>query len=155
VTTAFRIEASRLASGQWDQARQRDVGEGDIHRSYSADRIGNGQPIRNPFQWDGNLWVCVSIIGSGLTATGEQEFQAYKLVPRELFKGEPTSYGKKVSVDAGDLARTDPNGFYHGMTVKHDGRTFVLTGPPAVFVPEAQPERPAATMNAREQLKLF
>jgi hypothetical protein len=155
VTTAFRIEASRLASGHWDEAKQRDVGEGDIYRSYSADRIGGGQPIRIPFAWDGNLWVCVSIIGSGLTSTGEQEFQAYKLVPLELFKEEPTSYHKKVSIDAGDFARNDPNGFYHGMTVKQGGRTFVLTGPPAVFMPEAQPERPAATMDVREQLKLF
>jgi hypothetical protein len=155
VTDPFLVDPARLASGRWDDAKNRDDGAGDIHRSYSADRIGAGRPIRRPFEWHGNLWVCVSIIGSGLTPTGTQEFHAYKLVPSEVFKGEPTSYGKKCSVDAGDLARSDPNGFYHGMAVKHDGETFVLMGPPAVFLAEPQPERPVASFQRPEQLGLF
>ena len=32
-------------------------------------------------------------------------------------------------------ARHDPNGFYHGMTVNHGGKPYVLSGPPAELEP--------------------
>lgn len=34
-----------------------------------------------------------------------------------------------------ETARADPNGFYHGMTVRHGGQTLVLSGPPVALVP--------------------
>jgi len=34
-----------------------------------------------------------------------------------------------------EWARSDPNGFYHGMIVQHGGHHFVMQGPPAAFVP--------------------
>ena len=52
------------------------------------------------------------------------------------------SYGEKTA-DA-DAARADPNGFYHGMSVKHAGQILVLCGPPVTFVP-----------GETEQLALF
>lgn len=42
------------------------------------------------------------------------------------------TYAQKTA--DGDEARADPNGFYHGMSVKHAGTVFVLCGPPVTFV---------------------
>jgi hypothetical protein len=58
------------------------------------------------------------------------------------FDGEPTTYREKISVVregdryAGDYARNDPNGFYHGMTVTSGGSKCVLVGPPLELVAE-------------------
>jgi hypothetical protein len=78
--------------------------------------------VRKPFSWRGTLWVCVgkSHLNGG-TAT------AYRLIHPQLFDG--------------DAARADPNGFYHGMSVKHAGRTMALCGPPVTFMP-GQTEQP-------------
>jgi hypothetical protein len=91
------------------------------------------------------LWVCVSIQGRG---DGAQTLKAYRLTLASAFTAEATTYGRKVSIDEGDFARSDPQGFYHAMTVQLGGENMVLTGPPALFVAdEAQ--------RAAEQLALF
>jgi hypothetical protein len=46
-------------------------------------------------------------------------------------------------------------GFYHGVQVKSGGKMFVMGGPPAVFVAEALPDRPAQTSGTAGQLELF
>lgn len=66
------VEPSRLAYGAWCHASEKQIGEGDIRASYSADRIGMGQPIRKPFRYAGELWVCVGASPSGA--------EAYRLV---------------------------------------------------------------------------
>ncbi len=50
----------------------------------------------------------------------------------------------------------DPNGFYHGVTVKQGREIFVLSGPLVVFVADERPARPnkAASIEG-EQLSLF
>jgi hypothetical protein len=58
--------------------------------------------------------------------------QAYRIIHLQAFSGTRCSYAAKIA-DA-DAARSDPNGFYHGMTATHGGQDFVLTGPPAVFI---------------------
>jgi len=63
---------------------------------------------------------------------GHRSAEAYRLTPPQHFSGEPVTYRARV-ID-GDAARADSNGFYHGMLVKHAGRDFVLTGPPALLV---------------------
>jgi hypothetical protein len=103
----------------------KQIGQGDIDASYSADRIGMGEPVRRPFEWRGGLWVCVSKC--------RDHAEDYRLMHPQAFTGTPTTYSEKVK--DGDAARSDPNGFYHGMAVKHAGKTFVLSGPPAVFIP--------------------
>ncbi len=45
------VDPSRLASGQWCHKAEKQIGEGDIRASYSADRIGMSQPVRRP-------WCC-------------------------------------------------------------------------------------------------
>lgn len=125
----IKVDPARLASGEWCHRVQKTVGQGDIYASYSADRIGMGQPVRKPFTWQGALWVCVAIRHRG----GIQSTEAYRLVHPAMFDGAPVSYGAKTA--DGDSARADPNGFYHGMSVKHARSTFVLSGPPVIFVP--------------------
>lgn len=127
---------------------------GDITESYSADRISEGKPLRAPFEFSGSLWVCVSITGKGLTVTGEHELKAYRLLPEQLFKGTPTTYSAKVA-DA-EAARNDPNGFYDSVPVRYAGKVWIMSGPPAVFVAEAQPVRPEGVVGGEPvQLSLF
>jgi hypothetical protein len=117
---------------------------GDIRQSYSADRIAYGQPVRKAFQHNGEAWICTSIIGSALTSGGGTEYEAYRMIPERLFRGTPTTYQTKTGTEeTAEAARNDPDGFYHGITVKQGRETFVLCGPPEIFVVEdviAEPE---------------
>jgi hypothetical protein len=131
---------------------------GDINASYSADRIASGQPVRKPFQHDGALWVCTGITGSGLTASGSTEHEAYRVVPVRAFEGKPASYSERTgTADSAEAARHDPKGFYHGMVVKLAGEALVLRGPPMRFVASNAPLRPGADPEPPEpeQLGLF
>ena len=123
------MDASRLASGEWNARSQKLIGEGDVWASYSGDRIGMGQPIRRPFTWRGALWVCTGMAGK----RGEITAEVYKLVDVAVFRGTPTIYAEKTR-DA-ESARRDPMGFYHGMTFKCRGAELVLCGPPVRLVP--------------------
>jgi len=117
----------------------------ELDESYSADLIGMGQPLRKPFRHDGGLWICTSITGSGLTESGSTEHEAYRIVPVAMFEGVPTTYNERTgTAEAADAARNDPNGFYHGMAVKHGRDTFVLTGPAMRFVAQEADDRQLA-----------
>lgn len=122
---AHEVEPSRLEVGTWCNARQREIGEGDIAASYSADTIALHGKVRTPFGFRGALWVCVGV-HSGDRAT------AYRLVPHGVFNGEATTYHEKTF--DGETARSDLNGFYHGMTVGWAKREWVLSGPPEQFL---------------------
>lgn len=131
----YTVDPARLATGRWCHRAERTLGEGDIHASYSADHIGMGKAVRPPFTWKGGLWTCIGMgYGHGDVISAE----AYRLVPVGLFDCSPVSYREKTR-DA-DTARADRNGFYHGMLVNSAGKSFVLCGPPALFVP-AQSEQ--------------
>ena len=117
----------RLASGNWCHRAQKTLGQGDISASYSADRIGMGQPVRKAFQWKGALWVCTGVCYRGDEITAE----AYRLTHPQIYDGNSVTYAEKTSDS--DAARADPSGFYHGMSVKHAGAFFVLSGPPVSF----------------------
>lgn len=122
------VDLSRLASGHWDHKTQKEVGRGDINASYSGDTIAMNQPVRKPFQYRGEWFV-----QTGNTST---EYEAYRLVAIDAFDDEPTTYYKKLygpDMDNGEVARNDPMGFYHGMTVKHGKGFFVLVGPEITF----------------------
>ncbi len=118
------VEPSRLAWGAWCHAAERQFGEGDIRVSYSADRIGMGQPIRKPFRHAGDLWVCVGTIPSGA--------EAYRLVHPSIYGGTAHSYAERCR-DC-DRARSDQAGFYDGVIVRPAGQELVMSGPPATFV---------------------
>ncbi len=118
------VEPSRLAFGTWCHASEKQIGEGDIRASYSADRIGMVQPIRKPFRYSGELWVCVG--------TGPSGAEAYRLVHPSLYGGTTRTYAERCR--DGDRTRGDPAGFYDGITVRHAGRELVMAGPPVMFV---------------------
>lgn len=128
------VDPDRLAAGQWSHKSNRQFGEGDIHASYSADRIGMGKPVRKPFRFAGGLWVCVGCSGKSA--------EAYRLSRPTEFAGETFDYGERVR--NGRAGRSDPNGFYHGMRVRHSAQDYILTGPAETFVE-----------GEREQLSLF
>jgi hypothetical protein len=100
------------------------MGEGDIRASYSADRIGMGHPIRKPFRYGGELWVCIGTSPSGA--------EAYRLVDASLYGGAARSYLERCR--DGNCARSDQAGFYDGIIVRHAGRELVMAGPPVMFV---------------------
>jgi hypothetical protein len=114
-----------------------------IQDSFSAGNIMNGDPIHDPFLLQGELWVCVSANGVGITDTADNEFEAYRVVPEKLFPGKAISYTAKICDDCGDAAFHDPLGIYHGVQVQHGRETFVLVGPPDIFIvtPDAAPHR--------------
>jgi hypothetical protein len=147
------VNPARLAWGKYDHGRNRDIGEGDIHASYSADTIATSGKVRKAFRWQARLMVTVGLYGR----SGREQAEAYQLVPLKVFSGTPKSYAEKIGdADEAEAARNDPNGFYHGMTVKQGQETFVLSGPPVVFVAEEAPGRPDGAANAEaEQLSLF
>jgi hypothetical protein len=124
-----RVDPARLASGSWCHQAQKTVGQGDISASYSADRIGMGEPVRKPFEWNGGLWVCVGI----RHCSGQEIAEAYRLVHPQMYDGRPLTYAARFM--NAEAARADPAGFYHGMSAKHGGAAYVLCGPPVTFAP--------------------
>jgi hypothetical protein len=146
------VHPARLA---WKGAG-RETCEGDIHASYSADVIAANGRVRKPFMWRDGLYVCTSIRGAGLTDSGMAEHEAYRLVPMRTFAGTTATYHDKTARDDdAEAARKDPNGFYHGMTIKHGAESFVLCGPPIRFTAESSPGRPDNPTGEPMQLTLF
>jgi hypothetical protein len=145
------VTPARLAWGRQDHGGNR--GEGDIHASYCADTIAANGKIRKTFRWQAQLMVTVSLSGRG----GIEQAVAYRLIPLRAFNDVPMSYGEKiVTAENAEAARNNPNGFYHGMTVTQGRETFVLSGPPVVFVAEQGPARPEGEASTHgEQLSLF
>lgn len=132
----FFVDPSRLASGTWCHSRDRQIGEGDINASYSGDKIGLEGCVRSPFTWQNCLWVCTGMVSHGYFRAAE----AYRLVPARFFDGTPISYHENAML--GDAARNRPEGFYHGMAVKHGKQSCVLIGPSAVFLPSEDVKTP-------------
>ncbi|TRW91947.1 hypothetical protein FNJ84_21420 [Paracoccus sp. M683] len=132
----FRVDPSRLSSGTWCHSRDRQIGEGDISASYSGDKIGLEGCVRSPFKWQNCLWVCTGMVSRGDFRAAD----AYRLVPRRFLDGTPISYHENAML--GDEARTRPEGFYHGMAVRHGKQDYVLIGPSAVFMPSEDVQTP-------------
>ena len=133
----FFVDPARLASGFWCHERERQIGEGDIAASYSADRIALEGRVRSPFTWQNCLWVCTGTVSHGEHRAAE----AYRLIPERFFDGTPLSYHENAML--GDEARLRPEGFYHGMAVRHGKQQCVLVGPKAVFLPSADAQAPS------------
>lgn len=147
------VNPARLGWGSYDQKRNREIGEGDIHASYSADTIATAGRVRRAFRWQAQLMVTVSLSGR----RGVEQAEAYSLVPIKVFGGAPTTYAQKTArAEDAEAARNDPKGFYHGMQVTCGREAFVLSGPPVVFVAEQSAVRPNDTLPATpQQLSLF
>lgn len=121
-----------------------------VSESYSADRIAEKSPVRKPFKYKGKFYISSGSSVGGKIDPRHTE-QAYQIVPRGEFKGTPLWYGQRLETWGGDWAeqrRQQPEGFYHGMLIKHGGTEFVMVGPPLIFV-EKEGSLPA------KQLALF
>ncbi len=105
----------------------------DISNSYSADLINNGR-IRKPFRYNGQLYTTTSTI-SGMYTGSIRKAEAYRLVLPTLFEGRITEFRTKIDRDNGNSARSDPNGFYHGISITYQSQQYVLAGPPLTFLP--------------------
>ncbi len=130
----YRVDPSRLASGTWCHTRDRSIGEGDIAASYSADKIGLEGKVRKPFVWQNSLWVCT---GTHYQGDGKSA-EAYQLMPERFFEGELTTYSEVAMLPYEQ--RIKPEGFYHGMRVRHGKQGCVLVGPKALFLPKKDSE---------------
>ncbi|TDL74123.1 hypothetical protein E2L08_16675 [Palleronia sediminis] len=137
----FYVDPARLSSGRWCHTRDRQIGEGDISASYSADKIAEGR-IRSPFKWQNALWVSVG----GISRGNYRAAQAYRIVERRFFGGTPITYNENARLSA--AARGRPEGFYHGMAVKWGKLDCVLIGPASAFLPSEDKATP-------EQVDLF
>jgi hypothetical protein len=86
-----------------------------------------------------------------------EEHEAYRIIPTKIFTGRTATYHEKTArAESAEAARNDPNGFYHGMTIKHSGEVWVLCGPPMKFVAQISPQRPGSTRGEEPlQLELF
>tara|TARA_R110000850_G_scaffold83836_3_gene179897 strand:- start:10717 stop:11169 length:453 start_codon:yes stop_codon:yes gene_type:complete len=133
-TKEYRVDPSRLASGTWCHTRDRQIGEGDIAASYSADKIGLEGKVRKPFVWRHALWVCTSLHSMASTKCAE----AYRLLPERFFDGEPTTYNEVAMLEA--AKRSKPEGFYHGMRVRHGKQDYILVGPSIKLLPTEDSE---------------
>lgn len=132
------VEPSRLASGRWCHDKDRMIGEGDIHASYSADTIGQGGTVRRLFKWQNGLCICTSIHNF----EAAYHCEAYRLLPRPHFEGTPVTYQEAAMSSC--ARRESGMGFYHSILVKSAGKDFVLVGPSMRFGP-----------NETEQLSLL
>ncbi|MEM7291079.1 MAG: hypothetical protein AAF412_12040 [Pseudomonadota bacterium] len=137
----FQIDPARLEFGTWCHTRDKAIGEGDINASYSADKIGLEGAVRSPFKWQNALWICTGMVSKGDFRSAE----CYRLMPIRFFGEEPRSY-QQVCLNSSS-ARARPEGFYHGMRVKHGKQNCVLVGPSASFL--------ATEEKAEKQTDLF
>ncbi len=127
----YFVDPARLASGRWCHTRDRQIGEGDISASYSADKIAEGR-VRSPFKWQNALWVSI-----GGTSRGDyRAVQAYRVIGCKFFDGTPITYNENARMSA--TARGRPEGFYHGMAVKWGKQDCVLIGPASLFLPSEE-----------------
>lgn len=147
------FEAARLQGAYDFKNGGKPQRQGDVDASYSADRIAEDKPIRKPFAWRGGLWVCVGT-GPIWNRPGVTFHHVYRIVPEAQFEGTATTYREKTKYQfrancpKSKDPRNDPNGFYHGMTVKHGGQRFVIVGPELTL-------EPAAEAVPEQQLDLF
>jgi hypothetical protein len=103
----------------------------EVEDSYSGDRIMDGK-VRKPFLYQGQPHIYTGGCYSPAYASHTHECEVVELIALEKFTGKVTSYHEKTA-DGGEKARSDPNGFYYGMRVKH-GRDYVIGRVTALLV---------------------
>jgi hypothetical protein len=151
---AVTVDAARLSWGTWDATKQKDIGEGDIHKAYSGDTISSGK-IRG----------VVTIAGKPYTVTGlardngtEQACLWPLFTPAEWGDRPTTTYGDVTSRRNQEQSEFS----YEGIKVKHGKNVYVMgarsgeilaqgNAPEPVTAPAfAPPPPPPATTTATE-----
>ena len=122
---------------------------GKIPASYSADRVSEGKPIRQPIKVDGRRFVSMG----GSSADYERGVAyVYEVVRREHFEGSvwrtiadknaanetrervKLKPGEEAYADSAGYCRSDPLGFYHGIGSQTKSESLVIQGPIVKFV---------------------
>lgn len=114
-------DPKRFSSGHWNSELSKQIGEGDISKSYSADKIAEGT-VRSPFKWKDGLRISIGAVYEA-GCEGKNKVETFRLVPIEHFDGEPFSYAEATKSRGGKGAKP----FYDGMKVKRGKSEFVLT----------------------------
>ncbi len=108
-----------------------------LYKSNSCGAISEGQPVSAPVEFEGKRYLATG----GCTGGGQDEVDAYMVIPRAEYSGEVRTYavpkGRKYD-EYYDSLRADPNGFYNGMVVKQGKNEWVLVGPEVTFVPAGE-----------------
>jgi len=104
------VPASRLSWGEWDAAKQKDIGEGDIHKAYSADTIAAGK-IRGVITIDGKPYT--------VTGLGNNEAHLWPLLTT-------AEWGEKATTSYGDVTNSADQFTYEGIRVKRGKDQFVM-----------------------------
>jgi len=107
-------------------------------KSYSGDLLANGgDRIREPFEWEGDSYVCLACGSSG--AEGIIQVEVWRVMPADLFEGKTYNYdGLKTKWDHDEKER----GNHHGLRVGLGKKSYVLDGPSIIFYAEKKPEKP-------------
>ena len=100
-----------------------------VDKSYSGDLLANGgNKIRNPFEWEGDLYVCLGGMSSGTQGNFWKE--AWKVMSADLFKGETYTYDQ---IMAKWNRNEKERGNHHGQRVLLRNKKYILEGPKIVF----------------------
>jgi hypothetical protein len=105
-------------------ARERFFKEGDIGGSYSGDKLVDADRIRQPFEHEGNLYVCVGG-ATALDGKAKNPFYSradcYRVIPDD----EPQEFPADVT-----------GARHHGRKVKFGVKGYTMVGPVVIFQPE-------------------
>ena len=118
------VAAARLASGTYDHALQKEVGEGDIAKSYSGDTICAGK-IRGVITLEGKPYVTTGMAGRGLTATGTEQASLWPLLTLAEWGNRPTTTYSEMTARA-NHGPDFPPFTYEGIKVKRGKLEFVM-----------------------------
>jgi hypothetical protein len=128
------VNASRLSWGKWDATRQKDIGEGDIHKAYSGDTISSGK-----------LRGVVTIAGIRYAVTGlarnhgaEEATLWPLLTPAEWGDQPTTTYGDVTSRRNQEQSEFS----YEGIRVKHGKNQYVMGARSAEILAQADAPEP-------------
>lgn len=122
--------------------------QGPWWASYSAQAITEGR-LQRPFSLAGKYYVAM---GSSPRVGDElypEQQEAWHIIPLDEWRvakwGRTCTYYEKVDRrrrqgdSPGAYARSDPRGFYHGMTGKWRGQTWVILGPAVTLIVDDTP----------------
>ena len=140
------VDAARLAFGKWDAETEKDIGEGDIHKSYSGDTIPNGK-IRGVITMDGKPYVTTGFSRSPDHSEQATLSRLYTLA----------DWGEKPITTYGAVTTTCRHGHefsYEGIKVKHGRSEYVLGASADEITAQAAPSEEVHQHTTRAEERI-
>ena len=119
-TKTDTVDPARLSMGHWDLVANKQIDEGDISQSYSADVIAEHNTFRRPFRWKDGFRISV---GGSFTGTKVHCVRTYRIIPVELYDDETHTYTESCTYDENHKSKFT----YEGMRVKKGDKEYVLS----------------------------